>query len=205
LPCRRSWVRILSAALEKTCICRSFSLRQSPCSSASGRTDSGLAVRRLSAASRKNAPFAGRFSFVRTEVILQACRRSSVPPAAGVGWLFLQTARSCARTPADAPPVVPILGGESDFSPDTVRSTLARTATSASHGSHRRELSAGRRPRQRRGARHGRPGPWQSLGIHRRGRRLHRKRASARNRAGLLLTVQGRRFRQRSGDARPSR
>src|SRR5215207_3556755 len=32
-----------------------FSLRQSPCSSASGRTDSGLAVRRSSAASRENA------------------------------------------------------------------------------------------------------------------------------------------------------
>ena len=128
-----------SAALEKTCICRSFSLRQSPCSSASGRTDSGLAVRRLSAASRKNARFAGRFSFVRTEVILQACRRSGVPPAAGVGWLFLQTARSCARTPADAPPVIPILGGESDFSPDTLEVDLG-PHSSASPGPPPRAL-----------------------------------------------------------------
>jgi hypothetical protein len=46
--------------------------RQSPCSSASGRTDSGLAVRRSSAPFKKNARFAGRFSLVRTEVILQA-------------------------------------------------------------------------------------------------------------------------------------
>ena len=53
LPCRRSRVRIPSAASEKACICRSFSLLQSPCSAASGRTHSGLAVRRLSAASRK--------------------------------------------------------------------------------------------------------------------------------------------------------
>ena len=61
------------AALKKASICRSFSLRrQSPCSSASGRTDSGLAVRRSSAPFKKNARFAGRFSLVRTEVILQA-------------------------------------------------------------------------------------------------------------------------------------
>jgi hypothetical protein len=53
LPCRRSWVRIPPAALQKACICRPFQSRQSPCSSASGRTDSGLAVRRSSAASRK--------------------------------------------------------------------------------------------------------------------------------------------------------
>jgi hypothetical protein len=48
LPCRRSWVRIPSAALGKACICRPFSSQQSSCSSASGRTESGLAVRRSS-------------------------------------------------------------------------------------------------------------------------------------------------------------
>ena len=43
----------LHPLFEKTCICRSFSLEQSPCSSASGRTDSGLAVGRSSADPRK--------------------------------------------------------------------------------------------------------------------------------------------------------
>jgi hypothetical protein len=74
--------------------------------------------------SKKNGLFAGRFWFVRTEVLLRACRRSSVPPAAGVGRLFLQTARSCTRAPARARPAIPIPRGESDFSPDTVRPTL---------------------------------------------------------------------------------
>jgi hypothetical protein len=40
LPCRRSRVRIPSAALEKACVCRPFLRAQSACSSASGRTDS---------------------------------------------------------------------------------------------------------------------------------------------------------------------
>jgi hypothetical protein len=78
----------------------------------------------------------GRPADMALEVILQACRRSSVLPAAAVGRLFLQTARSCARTPAGALPAIRSSGAESDFSPDTVRSTLARTATSASHSSH---------------------------------------------------------------------
>jgi hypothetical protein len=129
-------------------------LQQSPCSSASGRTDSGLAARRSSAASRKR-PVCRPILVVRTEVILQAVEGRVFAWCGRVG-LFLQMARSCARTPAGALPAIPILRGESDFSPDTVRSTLPRTATRANHGSPRRELSAGRRPRQRRGARHSR-------------------------------------------------
>jgi hypothetical protein len=43
LPCRRSWVRIPSAASERPAICRSLSLDQSGSAFASGRTDSGLA------------------------------------------------------------------------------------------------------------------------------------------------------------------
>ena len=56
---------------EKRAFAGLFSLRQSPCSSASGRTDSGLAVGRSSAVPRKNGLFAGRFWFVRTEVLLR--------------------------------------------------------------------------------------------------------------------------------------
>ena len=118
LPCRRSRVRIPSAALEKACVCRSFSLLQSPCASVSGRTDSGLAARRSSAASRKNARFAGRFWFVRTEVILRACRRSGVRPAAAVPPTPAVTARSRGqRPPARYQRSRP--WGQSGFSPET--------------------------------------------------------------------------------------
>ena len=100
-----------------------FSLRQSPCSSAPGRTDSGLATSRSSAASRKR-PICRQFSVIRTEVILQApaagrafvcCGRWPAVPANGT---FLRTDLVPARWPAIHP------RGESDFSPDTVRPTL---------------------------------------------------------------------------------
>jgi hypothetical protein len=83
----------------KTCICRSFSLQQSLSSSVSGRTDSGLAVRRSSAASRNRPPLAGQFWFVRTEVILQACRTSGARPAAAVTPSLAATTRSCGQRP----------------------------------------------------------------------------------------------------------
>jgi SAM-dependent methyltransferase len=52
------------------------------------------------------------------------------------------------------------------------------------------KLSGGRRSRLRRGTRHGRLGRGNPLGVfHRRGCRLRRKRASARNPAGLLPLV----------------
>ena len=158
LPCRRSRVRIPSAALKKACICRPFLRAQSACASASGRTDSGLAAGRLSAVPRKAPRFAGRFWFVRTEALLRACRRSSVPPAAAVAGLFLQTARflrmdACRRAASESDS-----RGESGFSPDTVRPTLCpaqrpRRAMTPTARTHRR-----RRPRQRRGVRHGRLG-----------------------------------------------
>ena len=55
LPCRRSRVRIPSAAFEKASICRPFLRAQSACASASGRTDSGLAPGRSSAVPRKRS------------------------------------------------------------------------------------------------------------------------------------------------------
>jgi hypothetical protein len=82
------------------------------------------------------------------------CGRRPALPANGP---FLRT-DACRALPA-----IPILGGESDFSPDTVRSTLAPHSDPGEPRLPRRELSAGR-PRQRRGARHGRLGLWQSLG-----------------------------------------
>jgi hypothetical protein len=123
LPCRRSRVRIPSAAFRKTCICRSFSLGQSLSSSASGRTDSGLAADRSIGILNENALFAGQFWFVRTEVLLRPAEGRVFRLLRPLAGAYLQTARSCARTPARALPAIPILGGESDFSPETVRST----------------------------------------------------------------------------------
>jgi hypothetical protein len=132
--------------------------------------------------------FAGRFSFVRTEVILQACRRSRVR------LLRRLAGYSCKRhvlahgPRAGALASDPYPRGESI----SVRQPWGRPWPAQRP---RRAMAPtpralrGRRPRQRRGARHGRLGPWQSLGVHRRGCRLHRKRASARNRAGLLLII----------------
>jgi hypothetical protein len=48
---------------------------------------------------KENALFAGRFSFVRTEVLLPACRRSSVLPAAAVSPTLAATPRSCGQRP----------------------------------------------------------------------------------------------------------
>ena len=127
LPCRRSRVRIPSAALKKACICRPFLRAQSHCSSASGRTDSGLAAGRSSAVPKENALFAGRFWFVRTEVLLRTCRRSGVRPAAAV-------------TPTPAA---------------TARSISPRSATRRAMAPRAVSFSAGRRPRQRRGPHHG--------------------------------------------------
>ena len=136
LPCRRSRVRIPSAASRKACICRSFSLRQSPCSSASGRTDSGLAVRRSSAASRKRP---GLQADSRSSELKSFCR-----PAEGrVFRLLLRLAGcSCKRhvlahgRPPTRWPAIPILGA----SPISVRKPRgrpsSRTATPASHGSY---------------------------------------------------------------------
>jgi hypothetical protein len=87
LPCRRSRVRIPSAALGKPVFCRCFSLRQSPCSSASGRTDSGLAVRRSSAASRKTR---GLQADSRSSELKSFCR-----PAEGRVFRLLRRLAGC--------------------------------------------------------------------------------------------------------------
>ena len=138
LPCRRSRVRIPSAASQKAYICRSFSSRQSPCSSASGRTDSGLAVRRSSVASRKRR-FAGHS---RSSELKSFCRpaegqafgRVRPLPDSCCNGTILRTA------PAGAIPPIAALGGQSGFSPETARSTSTRSATPASHGTQSRVL-----------------------------------------------------------------
>ena len=95
------------------------------------------------------------------------------------------------RDACRALPAIPILGGESGFSPHTVRPTpLARTATPASHGSHRLELSADGALGSSAVPVTGGLGRGNRSGFHRRGCRLHRKPSHARNRAGLLLIFQ---------------
>jgi hypothetical protein len=115
LPCRRSRVRIPSAASEKACICRSFSFAQSLSSSASGRTDSGLAVRRSSAASRKTP---GLQADSRSSELKSFCRPAEgrvfrlLRPLAGCSCKWQS---SCAWTPAGELPAIPILGGPVRF------------------------------------------------------------------------------------------
>jgi nucleotide-binding universal stress UspA family protein len=140
LPCRRSRVRIPSAASEKACICRPFSRAQSACASPSGRTDSGLA--------------AGRSSAVPTKTpCLQADSGSSEPksfcgPAEGrvfcllvaVSATLAATARSCGQRLPGRLPAVAVLGA----SPVSVRKPRGQPRPAprpASHGPQSRELS----------------------------------------------------------------
>jgi hypothetical protein len=62
LPCRRSRIRIPSAAFRKACICRSFSCVQSACASASRRTETGPAGNRHVRSTRRMRPFAGNLA-----------------------------------------------------------------------------------------------------------------------------------------------
>ena len=93
---------------------------------------------------RENALFAGRFWFVRTEVLLRACRRSGVLPAGCNGTIrwIAPPGDTSARGP----------WGQSGFSPKTglqsgsVRKSRGQSTSSplrdpASHGSQSRELS----------------------------------------------------------------
>ena len=92
-----------------------FSLSQSPCSSASGRTDSGLAVRRSSAAPRKTP---GLQADSRSSELKSFCRPAEgrvfcrLRPIAG----FLQTAPLAVRLPAGAIAAIPVRGGASPIS-----------------------------------------------------------------------------------------
>ena len=98
MPCRRSRVRIPSAALEKACICRSFCWSSSPCSSASGRTDSGLAAGQSPAASRKTPGC--RPILVRPNRSPSAgLQKVEGSPAAAVTPTPAATARSCGQRP----------------------------------------------------------------------------------------------------------
>ena len=151
-----------------------FLRAQSHCSSASGRTDSGLAAGRSSAVPRKTPCLQADSGSSEPKSFLRTCRRSGVRPAAAVIPTPAATARSCGA-PAGAIPAVALLGGQSGFSPETARSASTRSATLASHGTQSRELSVGRRPRQRRGPRHGKLVSRQSHGGHREGVAFHRQ------------------------------
>ena len=139
----------------KACICRPFWFRQSPCSSASGRTDSGLAARRSSAASRKTA---GLQADSRSSELKSFCRPKvdRSPAAATAGCPSERQVLAHGRLPARCP-AIPCRGA-SPISVRYLEVDLDRTANPTSHGSHRRELCAGWPPRQRRGTRHGRLG-----------------------------------------------
>jgi hypothetical protein len=70
-----------------------FSSEQSPSASASCRTETGLAADRIGGGSTKSGLFAGGFSLVRTEVILQGLQKVERSSAAAVGRLFLHGSR----------------------------------------------------------------------------------------------------------------
>jgi hypothetical protein len=146
LPCRRSRVRIPSAALKKARICRPFLRAQSACASASGRTGSGLAAGRSSAVPRKTA-------------CLQVDSGSSEPksfcgPAEGQVFGLLQPLRRLLlqrHDPADSARRRETSGrvplGESGFSPETAldraegprpgsRHAVRRPRTSCALGPH---------------------------------------------------------------------
>jgi hypothetical protein len=156
---------------------------QSACGSASGRTDPGLAAGPIVGRSKKNTRFAGQFWFVRTEVLLWACRRSSVRPGAAVGRLFLQNgtflhtdACPCAASDPDPSGRVRFQSGYREANP------LCPAQHPGEPWLPPPRPHSRRRPRQRRGVRHGRVGRGNRSGFHRRGCRPHWKRASARKR-----------------------
>jgi hypothetical protein len=141
------------------CFAGVFRWQQSPCSSASCRTDSGLAVRRSSAASRKTL---GLQADSRSSELKSFCR-----PAGSRVFRLLRRLAGCsrkrhvlARDACRALPATPILGGESSFSPDTVRSTFGPHSDPGEPWLPPPRTLRRRRPRHRRGARHGRLGPW---------------------------------------------
>jgi hypothetical protein len=118
LPCRRSRVRIPSAASKKVCICRPFfacAVGLCVCvESDELRTRPGPIVGR----SKENPLFAGPFWFVRTQVLLRACRTSGVRLLRPLPLLLLQR-----HDPADSARRRDTtgrgLGGQSGFGPET--------------------------------------------------------------------------------------
>jgi hypothetical protein len=130
----------------KACICRPFLSRQSPCSSASGRTDSGLAVRRSWAASSKTP---GLQADSRSSELKSFCRPAEgrmfaccgrSPDACGSGTIP-------GTAPAGAIPAVAVLGGQSGSSPVSVRKPRGQPRPAsrrppASHGTRAVRLSS---------------------------------------------------------------
>jgi hypothetical protein len=162
LPCRRSRVRIPSAALRKACICRPFFVRSRLVRLRRvGLTPDSPRADRLSF--QGNALFAGRFWFVRTEVLLRTCRRSGVLPVAAVSPTLAAAARSCGRRPTARYQRSRSLGPVR-FQSGNREVDLGPLRDLASHGPQSRELLAGPRPRQRRGAHNGELVPRQSRG-----------------------------------------
>jgi hypothetical protein len=136
--------------------------------------------------SKKNGLFAGRFWFVRTEVLLQACRRSSVPAAAAVGRLVLQDGTFFADGR------LPVRGQRSrSLGPSPISVRIPEASPFAPHSEPAEPWLPALRPHSRRRRTHrrvsvtGRLGHGNRSGFHRRGCRLRWKRGSARNRAGL--------------------
>jgi hypothetical protein len=182
LPCRRSWVRIPSAALKKACICRPFLRAQSACASASGRTDSGLAAGRPSAVPRKTP-------------CLQVDSGSSEPksfcgPAEG------RVFACCGRYPdsycsgtRQRPPARYQRSRYLGASPVSVRKPRGQPRPAprqppASHGAQSRELLRRRRPTQRRGPHNGDLVSPESHGVITEGVAFHRQ-------AGVLRAPPG--------------
>jgi hypothetical protein len=134
LPCRRSWVRIPSAALEKTCFLQAFCMRRRlvRLRRVGVTPDSPRADHRPF---QDNALFAGRFWFVRTEVILRGLQQVGCSPAAAV-----TPTRTGRHDPADSArrrdPSGRDSWGQSGFSPETRRSTSARSAATSSEPWH---------------------------------------------------------------------
>jgi hypothetical protein len=134
LPCRRSRVRIPSAASENLRFAGIFRCgsRLVPLHPVGLIPDSRSADRRRLQGKR---PVCRPISFVQTEVILQACRRSGVRLLRPLRRLVLQG--TIQRTaPAGAIPTVAVLGGQSGFSPETARRTSARSAATPSEPCH---------------------------------------------------------------------
>ena len=177
------------ATEEPRLIC-SFSLRESPCSSASGRTDSGLAVGRSSAASRETP---GLQADSRSSELKSFCRPADgrvfaccdAWPAVPANGTFLRM-DACRRAASDSDP-----RGRVRFS---VRIPWGRPCPHSDPGEPWLPTVASCPQDSVRGSRalrHGQLEPWHFARVDRRGCRLHRKRASARNRPGLLLVVRG--------------
>jgi hypothetical protein len=142
LPCRRSRVRIPSAALKKVCICRPFCVRS-------------RLVRLRRVGLTPDSPRADRRPFQEKRPV---CRSILVRPnrSPSAGLQKVGCSACCGRypdsccngtilrtAPAGAIPAVAVLGGQSGFSPETARSTSTRSATPASHGTESREPQDG--------------------------------------------------------------